>query len=144
MTSQLEYKGDLKCEAKHSRSGITIITDAPPDNNGKGESFVSYCERMGLNPNQIVGNWDCIDDDDGDKEKFNILWETLYRIPVTEQILDRAAQSFPTVLGSLDAIHLASALAVADPGEESSFTFLTHDIQLARAAMTVGYGIAGI
>lgn len=34
-----EYKGDLRTEARHIRSGNTIITDAPPDNNGKGMAF---------------------------------------------------------------------------------------------------------
>ena len=33
------YIGQLRTEVKHLRSGITIITDAPPDNNGKGEAF---------------------------------------------------------------------------------------------------------
>ena len=33
------YKGNLRTEAKHLRSGQTIITDAPIDNNGKGEAF---------------------------------------------------------------------------------------------------------
>lgn len=34
-----EYKGDLRTEATHLRSGQTIITDAPIDNMGKGEAF---------------------------------------------------------------------------------------------------------
>jgi putative redox protein len=34
-----EYKGDLRTEARHLRSGNTIITDAPTDNNGKGMAF---------------------------------------------------------------------------------------------------------
>jgi putative redox protein len=34
-----DYKGDLRTEARHLRSGNTIITDAPPDNNGKGMAF---------------------------------------------------------------------------------------------------------
>lgn len=34
-----EYKGDLRTEAKHLRSGQTIITDAPIDNLGRGEAF---------------------------------------------------------------------------------------------------------
>ena len=33
------YKGSLRTEDTHLRSGNRIITDAPPDNNGKGESF---------------------------------------------------------------------------------------------------------
>ena len=37
MTSK--YLGGLRTEDTHLKSGRTIITDAPPDNNGKGEAF---------------------------------------------------------------------------------------------------------
>jgi len=33
------YQGGLRCEATHGPSGQTLITDAPADNHGKGESF---------------------------------------------------------------------------------------------------------
>jgi uncharacterized OsmC-like protein len=33
------YTGDLRTTAKHLQSGNTIITDAPTDNQGKGEAF---------------------------------------------------------------------------------------------------------
>lgn len=39
MTAQVIYKGDLRTEATHLRSGTTIETDAPVDNKGKGERF---------------------------------------------------------------------------------------------------------
>jgi putative redox protein len=39
MTSKITYLGDLRTEATHLLSGNKIITDAPPDNNGKGEAF---------------------------------------------------------------------------------------------------------
>lgn len=38
-TSTIRYKGDLRTEAIHSKSGQVIITDAPLDNQGKGEAF---------------------------------------------------------------------------------------------------------
>lgn len=34
-----EYQGDLHCVAKHDPSGNTLFTDAPKDNNGRGEAF---------------------------------------------------------------------------------------------------------
>ncbi len=34
-----EYMGSLRTQDEHVRSGNKIITDAPPDNNGKGEAF---------------------------------------------------------------------------------------------------------
>jgi uncharacterized OsmC-like protein len=39
MTSTITYLGDLRTECTHLRSGQVIITDAPIDNNGKGEAF---------------------------------------------------------------------------------------------------------
>jgi putative redox protein len=36
---QISYKGKLRCTAQHVDSGATLITDAPKDNMGNGESF---------------------------------------------------------------------------------------------------------
>jgi uncharacterized OsmC-like protein len=33
------YDGDLRCTATHGPSGMQLVTDAPVDNKGKGESF---------------------------------------------------------------------------------------------------------
>ncbi|MCF4101272.1 OsmC family protein [Gillisia sp. M10.2A] len=39
MTSKVTYKGDLRTECEHLQSKTIIITDAPLDNQGKGEAF---------------------------------------------------------------------------------------------------------
>lgn len=39
MTSQVTYLGDLRTSSIHLQSGSEIISDAPLDNNGKGEAF---------------------------------------------------------------------------------------------------------
>src|SRR5690606_41829402 len=39
MTSKVIYLGDLRTECTHLQSRNTFITDAPLDNNGKGEAF---------------------------------------------------------------------------------------------------------
>ena len=36
---QMEYQGELRCRAVHGPSGTDLSTDAPRDNQGKGESF---------------------------------------------------------------------------------------------------------
>ena len=38
-TSSVIYLGDLRTSSTHLQSGTTIVTDAPLDNNGKGEAF---------------------------------------------------------------------------------------------------------
>jgi putative redox protein len=38
-TSRIIYTGDLRTEATHVKSGQSFITDAPVDNQGKGEAF---------------------------------------------------------------------------------------------------------
>lgn len=39
VTITTKYLGDLRCESRHEKSGSVILTDAPLDNNGKGEAF---------------------------------------------------------------------------------------------------------
>jgi predicted nucleic acid-binding protein len=56
-------------------------------------------------------------------------------------VLERAAEPFPTALGSLDAIHLASALLVRDSLE--ALAFATHDDELGTAARATGFQVSG-
>ena len=39
MTSKVTYLGNLRTESVHIPSNEMIVTDAPTDNNGKGEAF---------------------------------------------------------------------------------------------------------
>lgn len=39
MTSKITYLGDLRTSSIHLQSGSEIFSDAPIDNNGKGEAF---------------------------------------------------------------------------------------------------------
>jgi len=39
VTLNSSYEGSLRCRATHAPSGATLMTDAPVDNQGKGESF---------------------------------------------------------------------------------------------------------
>lgn len=77
------------------------------------------------------------------QERFSIFWQASYRIPLTDSILVRAAQPFPTIVGSLDALHLTSALAVRASGV-SEMTVLTHDKQLGRAGAAVEFSVLGV
>ena len=61
---------------------------------------------------------------------------------VSAPILRRAADPFPTPLGTLDAIHLATALAWRDV-QHSALVVATHDAQLALAARACGFEVVG-
>jgi uncharacterized OsmC-like protein len=39
LTISTQYLGELRTQATHVASGATLITDAPTDNNGRGEAF---------------------------------------------------------------------------------------------------------
>lgn len=74
-------------------------------------------------------------------EKVQLLREVLDAtgiISVNQAVLDRAAQSYPTVVGTLDAIHLASALIYTEQKKEP-LVFLTHDHRLALASKALGF-----
>ena len=58
-------------------------------------------------------------------------------VPLTTAVLARAAEPFPTTLGTLDALHLATALLWRDATGDTP-VFLTHDAQLARGARACG------
>ena len=63
-------------------------------------------------------------------------------VALDERILERGAQSFATALGTLDALHLATALRLVDAGS-MELTFLTHDAELAIAARSVNFEVEG-
>jgi predicted nucleic acid-binding protein len=57
------------------------------------------------------------------------------------RVLERAADPFPTLIRTLDAIHLATALLVR--AEHEDLVFATHDERLALAARAVGFQVVG-
>lgn len=73
-------------------------------------------------------------------EKLGTFLAAAHVAPVTEAILDRAGQAFPTTVGTLDALHLASALEIRDK-VDAKFELLTHDSQLALAARAMGLSV---
>ncbi len=84
----------------------------------------------------------------GDKERAELetrlgeVTDRLDLIPVTKEIMTRAGGSFPTVVATLDALHVASALATRG-GNPKLSTVATHDLQMARAAASLGFEVIG-
>lgn len=63
-------------------------------------------------------------------------------VDLTRPIMQRAGEPFPTPLGTLDAIHLATALSWRDMTGDR-LTLATHDRELAVAAHAMGLSVAG-
>lgn len=63
-------------------------------------------------------------------------------IHITEGLLALAESSFSMPVGSLDAIHLSSAILWQQKYRES-LQFLTHDRELALAAISQGFHVEG-
>jgi uncharacterized protein len=64
-------------------------------------------------------------------------------VEIDAVILDRAAQPMPTELGTLDAIHLATALVWREVAEVA-LTVATHDTALGLAAKAHGFAVVGL
>ena len=64
-------------------------------------------------------------------------------VELTRPVLSRASQPMPTALGTLDAIHLATALLWRESrGDE--LVFATHDVALGLAARASGVPVIGL
>ena len=70
------------------------------------------------------------------------LLDGLELVALGSGILDRAADPFPTSISTLDALHLATALAIRD--ELPSMTFATHDQSLGNDAAAMGFEVHGL
>lgn len=83
-------------------------------------------------------------------ERFEILRDKVVEIfgdaemvALEGPILRRASEPFPAPLGTLDAIHLATALQWREiQGED--LTVSTHDRELAQAARLMGFPVVGV
>ncbi len=66
--------------------------------------------------------------------------ESIELIEISDAILERAGSSFPVALGTLDAIHLASAISWREQNQFSP-VFLTHDDLLGKAARGLNFEV---
>lgn len=70
------------------------------------------------------------------------LLERMDRVDVSPSVLRRAAEPFPTPLGTLDALHLATAVLWGQ-SRTVALTLATHDAQLTTAARAMGLMTVG-
>ena len=77
------------------------------------------------------------------REAIYRIVEALTVIEPTRPVLARAAQPFPVVLGTLDAIHLATALMWRERSD-AELVMASHDAALGLAARAVGFRVIGL
>ncbi len=71
-------------------------------------------------------------------EQLGKIEKTIERVRITRSILHAASRTMPTVVKTLDAIHLATAAAIRD-NRAAGILFATHDNQQATAARALGF-----
>lgn len=77
--------------------------------------------------------------------KAHEMFRHLQFTAVDETVTAIAEQPYPTFVASLDAIHLATAVAYrrSQPSDERPIIFATHDKQLAKAAAAMQFEVIG-
>lgn len=71
-------------------------------------------------------------------------FEGVSLIEMSEHILAQSEGTYPLPVGSLDAIHLASAVALRNLRAYGGIEILTHDSQLGRCAQALGFSVVGL
>ena len=89
--------------------------------------------RAGLSPEELASL----------REAVFRLSEEMVVIEPSSAILNRAAQPLPTPLGTLDAVHLSTALLWRE-GQGVDLVMATHDRALATAARASGLRVVGL
>ena len=109
---------------------------SPSDSLGSSELLAIECHRV-LQRERMASHLD----DQQYAESVSLLetiLERLYLIEMGPAVKQRAAGPFPTVIGTLDAIHLATALLWAETQPGAQLSVLTRDRQLALCARSLG------
>lgn len=94
-----------------------------------------------IDRNRLKG---ALTDDDVAKlvAKAHAIFDAIELVELGPSVLSRASQPFLTPLGTLDALHLATALRLVE-SDAMELTFLTHDTELATAARSMNFTVEG-
>ncbi|HYR42712.1 MAG TPA: PIN domain-containing protein [Terriglobia bacterium] len=120
------------------------LLDQPKKLSGWGQWEAAYSsELMGVECRRVIDRLrlEAIFDDKEVAEAIERLTQierTIKRIRLTKSIIHAASQTMPTVVKTLDAFHLTSAIAVRERRAIELF-FATHDTQQATAARALGF-----
>jgi predicted nucleic acid-binding protein len=133
---------DSSVVVRHILNGDRALGEAvsPSDAVGSSDLLVVECQRV-LQRERMAGHLD----DRQYSETVLLLEAIVERLTIIEMgpaVKRRAAGPFPTVIGTLDAIHLASALLWQETEPGTELRILTLDRQLALCARSLGLRIS--
>lgn len=135
---EIAYRGQLRCTAKHGPSGMTLMTDPPVDNKGRGEAFSPtdlVATALGTCMLTLMGmraeERSCSLDGAGVIVRKHMTTSGPRRIATLEvsvsvprgddlsdadrQVLEHAAHTCPVRLSILDAIHVPVTFTWGSP-----------------------------
>ncbi len=72
---------------------------------------------------------------------FSEFYKTIYVVEMNKTIKEKSAEFFPTIIGTLDAIHLSTAITLRSENPKLELVFLTHDKQLSNSAEALGFRV---
>jgi hypothetical protein len=132
---------DSSVVLRHILSGDQALSGlGMSDEVGSSDLLVIECQRV-LQRERMAAH---LDDQQYSQSvgMLNAILEQLFLIEMGPAVKRRAAGPFPTVIGTLDAIHLASAILWGEPEPGSHVRILTHDRQLALCAHSMGIRVS--
>jgi hypothetical protein len=124
---------------RHILTGDDTLNSVRAEAAGSSDLLVIECQRV-LQRERMSGHLD----DQQFAEAADLLEGIVDRLAIIELgplVKRRAAGPFPTVIGTLDAIHLASAMLWQDAEPGSVVQVLTADRRLALCARAVGVAV---
>ena len=126
------YLGDLRTQSRHEQSGSTLLTDAPTDNQGKGEAFsptdlvATALASCILTLMGIYANTHGLDIKGTTVSANKIMAENPRRIKAIEIVLNLPARDYPVKhkRGLELAAHGCPVLRSLHPDMEKKLTFV--------------------
>ena len=76
------------------------------------------------------------------KQEAESFFRGIELVAITRLVKKRASESFPSILGTLDGLHMASALLLKEK-KYSAIQMATHDEQLQNCARALGFSVLG-
>lgn len=73
--------------------------------------------------------------------RFDKMLAGISLVSLSSAVKKRAMEAFPVVINTLDALHLATALAFAEKRPDEKVLVFSHDEGMNRCAAVLGFGI---